>query len=1395
MEIAPLEKRISLSITSLIIFCFLSTSSIASASEPNEALTGFLQAEKTYVAPNPINPASRGELIVPHYQQCGHSWSSDPLGHCAVTMCQAGCAVTCSAMLLEANGVSVDPGQLNSWLDNNGGFDPNCYLYWTVVDNYPGCSMAYVLSPPPYSLSAIRSEIDAGNPVIVEVDLDPSPTFVQHFIVVSGYSGSGTSTEDFHVLDPLQSNSTFLSGYSTVSLRLYHNVNASTEEDVVVSQYLAIYATRTNPSTTYSLPDEYSGAPDEGEKNIVARFRLRNDGTENVTLDDYGAMIRLNSDDLFRLEKNQSITLSPGQETELFDVRGYIMDNFTGNQTTIFSSRVQYLSDGIWYDVGGSGSTATFTVYQRPSLADTMLIKKPEYANIYHYQYGYKWVLTGEHADEFNPNWGTEFYVFPSAMVDGQLTPLTPNHDNTIPVFAGRNLLYKYSYSPDVFIIEPEPGHSSPLYSRMFNDEDAFVSYGYLISDLGIQTIPLESSTYSWLQGVYPVGSTIYAQLDPPTSVVASDGTYEDRVYITWSSVTGASHFRVYRNTSNNSGSATALGNWQSSISYNDYSATPGQTYYYWVKAATSASGDNASDFSDFDIGYAEEAGVVLPTVDIIYPSDGDTLSNPAIQTTGTADDSDGEVIEVQVRLNSGAWETANGTVNWTKNVSLQAGVNSISAKSRDNDDNWSAEDQVNVVLSDPCIGGGAYRFNGVDQYLLVPDHSQLDIGSSEFTIEAWIKMETIQAQCIVDKASVDGGFRLELGHGSIGGSDLVLFFKDAPGVTTEYRAVNIFSETDIGVLHFVAVAVQHTPPGASIYLDGIPQVVSITSQDASQVSPNDIDMHIGVVNALVEYFHGSVDEIRISSVCRSASDIANYYASGSELALDDFTLSLWHMDGEVGSIVKRTNAEGTYSLDLIEINSPAATTGFNDCVEIIADLIADRTTIQATETIQFNDLSQGNPDVWVWDFNDDGVTDSFIQHPTYTYLVPGTYTVSMSVSNDDFADTETKINYIQVDPLAGPPQSIYDLSISFLPVDQVELNWTAPTHDIHGFPVTIIGYRVYSSTDPWFIPDVSNLLAEITENLYLDTIQSDRRFYIVTAIGDDMYPPDVLVLVTSGTFMMGSNGGDSDEQPVHQVTLTNNFYLGTHEVTNEEYLAAVQWAYDHGFVAANSNTVQAYAQELLDMDDSDCEISFSGGVFNLEPVFRGDYQGQSSNDHPVKEVSWYGAACYCDWLSAINGLEPFYSGNWDQTEEHNPYMYPAYRLPTEAEWEYAAQYDNNRTYPWGDESPTPCVHANYYQCIDWTAPVGSYLNGNSHLNLQDMSGNLWEWVGDWHGNYSSDPQVDPLGSTIGSYRVIRGGVWSSNVDALRCASRGYGSYPYSTSDGAGFRVCRTANP
>ena len=286
----------------------------------------------------------------------------------------------------------------------------------------------------------------------------------------------------------------------------------------------------------------------------------------------------------------------------------------------------------------------------------------------------------------------------------------------------------------------------------------------------------------------------------------------------------------------------------------------------------------------------------------------------------------------------------------------------------------------------------------------------------------------------------------------------------------------------------------------------------------------------------------------------------------------------------------------------------------------------------------------------------------------------------------------------------------------------------------------------------------------------------------------------------------MGAQDGewaaDSDEYPRHQVTLTHDFYLQVTEVTNQQYADMAQWAYGHGYVTATSSSLKdnlGSTQELLNMDDVHCEISFSGGIFTVDSNWE---------DRPVRAVTWYGSAAYCDWLSlqAVPALPRAYDhSTWGwECNGNNPYTATGYRLPTEAEWEYACRAGTQTPFSTGgclDAGTEANYNGNwpYHNCSSgpyraFPAPVGSYpANGN---DLFDMHGNLEEWCNDWldypdYDYYENSPSHDPVGPLSGSARVVRSGHWSSSAADCRSAAR-TGGYPDTCGRHVGFRPARS---
>jgi serine/threonine-protein kinase len=246
------------------------------------------------------------------------------------------------------------------------------------------------------------------------------------------------------------------------------------------------------------------------------------------------------------------------------------------------------------------------------------------------------------------------------------------------------------------------------------------------------------------------------------------------------------------------------------------------------------------------------------------------------------------------------------------------------------------------------------------------------------------------------------------------------------------------------------------------------------------------------------------------------------------------------------------------------------------------------------------------------------------------------------------------------------------------------------------------------------------------------------------------------MVYVPGGTFQMGSTdeqiayavdlcvadgidceGSYTEEQPAHTVTL-DSFLIDQTEVTNGQYALCVA--------------------------DGACEEP----AYADDPAYNGD-------DYPVVGVSWYDAEDYCAWAGG--------------------------RLPTEAEWEYAARGSEGPIFPWGDEFDGTRLnfcdaHCSYdHRNLDWddgyewTSPVRSYENGASWAQALDMAGNAWEWIADWYGEdyYSISPTNNPTGPEGGEHRVVRGGSWVTLATSMRAAHRGRDN-PADPSEFVGFR-------
>ncbi|MCB0639731.1 MAG: SUMF1/EgtB/PvdO family nonheme iron enzyme [Lewinella sp.] len=267
---------------------------------------------------------------------------------------------------------------------------------------------------------------------------------------------------------------------------------------------------------------------------------------------------------------------------------------------------------------------------------------------------------------------------------------------------------------------------------------------------------------------------------------------------------------------------------------------------------------------------------------------------------------------------------------------------------------------------------------------------------------------------------------------------------------------------------------------------------------------------------------------------------------------------------------------------------------------------------------------------------------------------------------------------------------------------------------------------------------------------------------------------------MAGGTYPMGR--ADEGRSAAPHTVRVNGFELATTEVTVGQFAR---------FVAATN-----YRTDLERAGQGDI-LGDSGFEKKAGVSWRDDITGTpwpiAEYNHPVIYVSWYDAAAYCNWLSEQHGFEPVYTFSGDQVTAK--WTANGYRLPTEAEWEYAARSmgGNDRWAGTSDQSALP-RYANFSGEEDGypgSAPVASLApNG---LELYDMSGNVWEWCWDWYDRnyYASSPTDSPLGPASGETRVVRGGGFALSVSSPFSTSYRLFIAPREASFNLGFRLAR----
>lgn len=257
--------------------------------------------------------------------------------------------------------------------------------------------------------------------------------------------------------------------------------------------------------------------------------------------------------------------------------------------------------------------------------------------------------------------------------------------------------------------------------------------------------------------------------------------------------------------------------------------------------------------------------------------------------------------------------------------------------------------------------------------------------------------------------------------------------------------------------------------------------------------------------------------------------------------------------------------------------------------------------------------------------------------------------------------------------------------------------------------------------------------------------------------LGDTWTRPNdgsVMVYVPGGTFDMGTGTKGRveefwDEFPEHPVKL-DGFWIDKHEISNKQYAE---------FMNHRGNYIEG-GVTWVELESEFCLI---------EKILSDTYLPKVGfANHPVIDVSWYGAQAYCEWVGG--------------------------RLPTEAEWEFAASGLDNWVYPWGNDydctrgnfhdwtdEDTPTIYPNVGErgCdgIDFTSPVDAFPSGASWVGALDMAGNVWDWISDWGPSfYPSGLQINPTGPASGTNKIVRGGSWNNHQTGVRTTNRG--AYP-----------------
>ncbi len=658
---------------------------------------------------------------------------------------------------------------------------------------------------------------------------------------------------------------------------------------------------------------------------------------------------------------------------------------------------------------------------------------------------------------------------------------------------------------------------------------------------------------------------------------------------------------------------------------------------------------------------------------------------------------------------------------------------------------------------------GNAILFDGGDDYI--------DLGNgalpneSSFSVSVWYKTASLSSsthEFIYGISDDTGGeFRLKFPNSDV-------LYADIRGTAGDPR-ISTQTSTDLydNSWHLAVVSWNNTTQELALNVDN-GAYIETNSGTLSGVFSTSSPLYLGISsyngNSVYNnyYFSGSLDDLRIYNRDLGSSEINSLYSEGGwpnvTSVIADYPFNNNANDesgsGHNGTVTGATpasdrfsNPESAYSFDgsddIITVgDSPELDLTGDYCISAWFKMSGTRNNHRLLNKDADNDYSNG----WALLYNGPTNALTFCHYPE-SGDVSNHVTILADVSSDTWY--HVAVSYDQPDLMCYIDGSLVAQFTMSSPIG-------ANTE-----PLEIGGSVDYNQYFAGVLDDIQLFNGSLSES-EIQTLYSEGGWTNV--------PNSDMILIPSGSFQMGNTlgGGESDELPVHNVQL-DAFFIGEYEVSQQEWVSIM-----------GNNPASVY------------------GV--------GDF-------YPIYNINWYAILKYCNLCSLNDNLTPVYSINgttdpssWGSVPTSSNSTWDAvtcnwnangYRLPTEAEWEYAARgAQNTPDYIYAGSNSIGEVAWYTGNSGNLTHPAGDDLNPVMYSEggaVYNLSGNIWEWCWDWYGAYSSEQQDNPTGPINGSGRIHRGGAFWSDSGNCRLTKR-YGGSPYETYTNIGFRLARNAN-